>query len=129
MNPSISTKLWTPAHPFMAGPNRYIRFRLNSPMKNLWAIIYDKDGKALGASSLKPLNLTGAPLDTDLKLLFSPSYYPFIGDAKDEKTDINQPMVALPEGDYTVKVRTTDADAVSYEVSNQKLSSITLYRI
>ncbi len=120
MNPSISTKLWTPAHPFMAGPYRYIRFRLNSPMKNLWAIIYDKDGKALGASSLKPLNLTGAPLDTDLKLLFLPSYYPFIGDAKDEKTDINQPMVALPEGDYTVKVRTTDADEVRYEVGNQK---------
>ncbi|QIZ05903.1 S8 family serine peptidase [Priestia megaterium] len=120
LNPAISTESWIPAHPFMAGPFRNIAFRLNSPMKNVWAIIYDKDGKALGATSTRPLSLNGAPLDTDLNLFFMPSYYPFIGDAKDEKTDINQPMATLPEGDYSVKLRATDADAVRYEVANQK---------
>jgi subtilisin family serine protease len=120
MNPAISEVNWTPAHPFMAGPNRYIRFRLNSPMKTTWAIIYDKDGKALGATSSKPFNMVGAPLDTDLKILFTPTYYPFIGDPKDEKTDINAPMATLPEGDYSVKLRAIGEDAVTYEVSNQK---------
>ncbi|MEH7503437.1 S8 family serine peptidase [Neobacillus drentensis] len=120
LNPAISTKLWNPAHPFMAGPYRNIVFRLNSPMKTVWTIIYDKDGKALGATSSKPINLVGAPLDQDLTMLFSPSYYPFIGDPKDEKTDINAPMETLPEGDYSVKLRATDADAVNYEVVNQK---------
>jgi subtilisin family serine protease len=119
LNPSIMTKSWQPAHPFMVSPYRYIRFRLNSPMSNIWAIIYDKDGKALGASSYKPMRLVGAPLDTDLKLLFLAQYYPFVGDPKDEKTDINLPAVTLPEGEYSVKVRTKDADAVSYEVTNQ----------
>lgn len=116
--PAITTMPWR--HPWMAPQTRYIKFRLNSPMKDLWAIIYDKDGKALGASSLKPFSLNGAPLDTELRTVFSPSYYPFIGDPNDEKTDINQPMAKLPEGDYTIKLRTTDADAVRYEVANQK---------
>ncbi|MFJ7936295.1 S8 family serine peptidase [Sporosarcina sp. NPDC096371] len=117
-NPAITTLKWI--HPFVVSPSRYINFRLNSPMTDLWPIIYDKDGKALGASSLKPFSLNGAPLGMDLKTLFSPSYYPFIGDPKDEKTDINQPMATLPEGDYTIKLRATDADEVRYEVANQK---------
>jgi subtilisin family serine protease len=120
LNPAISTMKWQPAHPFMAGPYRTIVFKLNSPMKNIFTIIYDKDGKALGATSTRPISLNGAPVDTNLSMLFLPSYYPFIGDPKDEKTDINQPMASLPEGEYTVKLRTTDADAVSYEVANQK---------
>ncbi|MFP5111413.1 Ig-like domain-containing protein [Bacillaceae bacterium C204] len=118
LNPAITTMLYS--HPWMVTQTRYMRFRLNSPMKDMWAIIYDKDGKALGASSLKPFSLNGAALDTDLKLAFSPSYYPFIGDAKDEKTDINQPMAKLPEGEYSIKLRTSDADAVRYEVGNQQ---------
>nr|WP_306659832.1 S8 family serine peptidase [Bacillus sp. AFS017336] len=120
MNPAISTVNWIPQHPFSVGPNRYIRFRLNSPMKTTWAIIYDKVGKALGATSLKPFNMVGAPLDTDLKILFMPTYYPFNGDPKDEKTDINAPMVTLPEGEYSVKLRATGEDALNYEVANQK---------
>ncbi|WP_342543668.1 S8 family serine peptidase [Paenisporosarcina sp. FSL H8-0542] len=118
LNPAISTLPWR--HPYTAPQTRYIYFRLNSPMKDLWPIIYDKDGKALGASSVKPFSLNGAPLDTDLRAVFSPSYYPFIGDPKDEKTDIKQPMAKLPEGEYTIKVRTTDADAVRYEVVSKK---------
>ena len=89
-------------------------------MKDLWPIIYDKDGKALGASSLKPFSLNGAPLDTELRTTFSPTYYPFIGDPKDEKQTSNSQWRQLPEGEYSIKLRTTDADEVRYEVVNQK---------
>ncbi|MEH7012544.1 Ig-like domain-containing protein [Neobacillus niacini] len=118
LSPAISTVDWP--NPFKLPPARYMVFRLNSPMKDMWPIIYDKDGKALGAISANPFTLIGAPLDTDLKTIISPSYYPFIGDTKDEKTDIKQPKATLPEGEYTIKLRTTDADGVSYEIVNQK---------
>ncbi|MFJ7936297.1 S8 family serine peptidase [Sporosarcina sp. NPDC096371] len=116
--PAITTLSWR--HPYMASQSRYIVFKLNSPMKDLWPIIYDKNGKALGASSLKPFSLNGAPLDKEIRATFAASYFPFIGDPKDEKTDSKQPMALLPEGEYTIKLRATDADAVRYEVGNQK---------
>ncbi len=116
--PAITTEAWR--HPYMYSQSRSLYFRLNSPMKDMWLTIYDKDGKAIGAASAKPFSLNGAPLDQDLRTSFSASYYPFIGDPKDEKTDITKPMAQLPEGEYTIKIRTTDADAVRYEVGNQK---------
>ncbi|MFP5111342.1 S8 family serine peptidase [Bacillaceae bacterium C204] len=116
--PAITTELWR--HPYMASQSRSLFFRLNSPMKDMWLIIHDKDGKALGAVSSKPFSLNSAPIGQDLRTTFSATYYPFFGDPKDEKTDSTKPLALLPEGEYTIKIRTTDADAVRYEVGNQK---------
>jgi subtilisin family serine protease len=115
-NPAIG-KLWNPGHMYMQGTTRYLLFKLNSPMKNVRAIIYDKDGRALGSTSPRPINATTAPLDQGLLLSYGASYYPFIGDPKDEITDINLPLSELAEGQYTLKFRAVDADGISYEKS------------
>lgn len=114
-NPAISNVLWNPAHPFMAGPNRMVKFKLNSPMKNVRAIIYDKNGRALGSTSPRPIDAATAPIDQDLFLSYGAHYYPFIGDPKDEITDINLPQSVLAEGQYTLKLRAVDADGKTYE--------------
>jgi subtilisin family serine protease len=117
-NPAISTVKWDPAHPFMNGPVYMVKFKLNSPMENVRAIYYDKDGRALGSTSPRTINAATAPIDQDLFLSFGASYYPFIGDPKDEITDINLPQSVLAEGQYTLKLRAVDADGKSYEESH-----------
>ncbi|NWQ43509.1 S8 family serine peptidase [Bacillus sp. EB106-08-02-XG196] len=117
-NPAISTVKWDPAHPFMNGPMYLVKFKLNSPMVNVRAIYYDKDGRALGSTSPRTINAATAPIDQDLFLSFGASYYPFIGDPKDEITDINLPQSVLSEGQYTLKLRAVDADGKSYEESH-----------
>ena len=114
-NPALSKVLWNPAHPFMAGPTRYLKFKVNNPMKNVRAIIYDKDGRALGSTSPSPINAETAPIDQDLFVQYGASYYPFIGDPKDEITDSNLPQSVLAEGQYTLKFRAVDADGKTYE--------------
>ncbi|USK33874.1 S8 family serine peptidase [Bacillus sp. F19] len=114
-SPAISNVLWNPVHPFMAGPTRFLKFKINSPMKNVRAIIYDKDGRALGSTSPTPIDAATAPIDQDLFISYGASYYPFIGDPKDEITDINLPQSVLPEGQYTLKFRAVDADGKTYE--------------
>lgn len=117
-NPAISTVSWIPAHPFMDNPVKMVKFKLNSPMENVRAIYYDKDGRALGSTSPRTINAATAPIDQDLFLSFGASYYPFIGDPKDEITDINLPQSVLEEGQYTLKLRAVDADGKSYEESH-----------
>lgn len=117
-NPAISTVKWDPAHPFMNGPVYMVKFKLNSPMKNVRAIYYDKEGRALGSTSPTTINAGTAPIDEDLFINFGASYYPFIGDPKDEITDINLPQSVLAEGQYTLKLRAVDADGMSYEESH-----------
>ncbi|MBT2733640.1 S8 family serine peptidase [Bacillus sp. ISL-7] len=114
-NPAMSTASWNPAHPFMAGPTRYLQFKLNSPMKTVRAIYYDKDGHALGSTTPRTVDARTAPIDQDLLLTISPSYLPFVGDPLEEKTDINQPQAVLPEGQYTVRFKAVDADGKTYE--------------
>ncbi|MDM5331612.1 S8 family serine peptidase [Neobacillus sp. CF12] len=113
-NPAISTVNWTPGHPFMAGPFRSIKFKLNSPVKTVRAFIYDNEGRPLGSTSFMPKDASTAPIDKDLFLNYTPSYYPFIGDPKEEKTDMNT-MATLPEGQYTLKFRAVEADGKTYE--------------
>nr|WP_179292678.1 S8 family serine peptidase [Bacillus sp. 7884-1] len=129
-NPAISNVLWDPAHPFMAGPNRYLKFKLNSPMKNVRVIIYDKDGHALGSTSPGPINAATAPVDQDLFLSYGARYYPFIGDPKDEITDINLPQSVLAEGQYTLKLRAVDVEgSISYEKSQAFVIDNTLPKL
>lgn len=116
-NPALSNVSWNPAHPFMAGATRYLKFKLNSPMKNVRAIIYDKDGRALGSTSPRTINAATAPIDQELFVQYGASYYPFIGDPKDEITDINLPLSVLAEGQYTLKFRAVDAEGKYYEKS------------
>ncbi|MDF2652851.1 MAG: cohesin domain protein, partial [Paenibacillus sp.] len=117
-NPAISTVGWNPPHPFMEGSGRFLKFKLNSPMQNVRAIYYDKDGRALGSTSPRTINAATAPIDQDLFVSFGASYYPFIGDPKDEITDINLPQSRLAEGQYSLKFRAVDADGKSYEKSH-----------
>lgn len=114
-NPALSTVLWNPAHPYMARPMRYLKFKVNSPMKNVRVIYYDKDGRALGSTSPTPIDAATAPIDQDLILSYGAPYYPFIGDPKDEITDINLPQSVLAEGQYTLKFRAVEADGKTYE--------------
>ncbi len=114
-NPSISTVMWDPFHPFLEGPFRALTFKLNSPVKSVRTLIYAKDGRPLGSSSPMPIDAENAQLDEDLFLNFSPYYYPFIDDPKEEKTDMNAPLATLPEGQYKMKFRAVDADGKTYE--------------
>jgi len=110
-NPAISLAKSLIYSDFNGSSGRYLRFKLNSPMKYVWAVIYDKDGKPLGAVSQSPISANGAPLDTDLFVNFNAaSYYPFIGDPKNETTEGGPfpKKAALPEGQYTIKFRATD---------------------
>ncbi|PEL09791.1 Ig-like domain-containing protein [Bacillus sp. AFS017336] len=105
---------------FNLGSARNIGFILNSPMKYVWAVIYDKNGNALGATAPSPISASTAPTDAFLSLPFDAGiYYPFIGDPSKELT--NQfTKAALPEGQYTIKFRATDTTnmyAKTYEKS------------
>ncbi|UPM53532.1 S8 family serine peptidase [Gottfriedia acidiceleris] len=106
---------------FNLGSARNIGFTLNSPMKYVWAVIYDKNGNALGATYPSPISASTAP--TDQFLVMPPfdaaNYYPFIGDPSKELTS-QFTKAALPEGQYTIKLRATDTTnmyAKTYEKS------------
>jgi subtilisin family serine protease len=105
---------------FNFGNTRNIGFKLNSPMKWVWATIYDKNGNALGAVFPSPISASTAPTDRFLSLSFDAgSYYPFIGDPAKELTS-QFTKASLPEGDYTIKFRATDTTnmyAKTYEKS------------
>ncbi|WP_176545079.1 S8 family serine peptidase [Bacillus sp. AFS041924] len=115
--PAISNKVFDPAHPFEAGPFRALKFKLNSPMENVRAIIYNKEGRALGSTSPSLINATTAPIDEDLFLNMSGYYYPFVGESNEEKTADLFTRAELPEGQYTLKFRAVDAEGKSYEKS------------
>ncbi|WP_176547418.1 S8 family serine peptidase [Bacillus sp. AFS053548] len=105
---------------FNGNPGRQLKFRFNSPMKYFWIVIYDKDGNPVGATTDSPLNVSSVQTDIDYVVGFDPrTYYPFIGDPKLEKTNMFT-KAALPEGQYTLKMRTTDTTnmyAKTYEKS------------
>ncbi|MFD4707965.1 S8 family serine peptidase [Gottfriedia sp. NPDC058432] len=105
---------------FNYGSARNIGFTLNSPMTYVWAVIYDKNGNALGATNLSPIDVSKAPTDRFLSFSFdAANYYPFIGDPSKELTS-QFTKAALPEGQYTIKFRATDTTnmyAKTYEKS------------
>lgn len=128
-SPAISSVAWDPAHPFMAGPYSFMKFKLNSPMKNVRAIIYDKEGRALGSTSARTIDTATAPIDEDLFLNLSPNYYPFVGDPKEEKTADLFTTALLPEGQYTLKFRAVEADGITYEKSHLFIIDNTLPKL
>lgn len=106
---------------FNLGSARNIGFTLNSPMKYVWAVIYDKNGNALGATYPSPISASTAPTDQFLvmPLFDAANYYPFIGDPSKELTS-QFTKASLPEGQYTIKLRATDTTnmyAKTYEKS------------
>jgi len=119
-NPAAPTRKPLIFSDFNGNPGRYLKFRFNSPMKYFWVVIYDKDGNPIGAATDSPLPVSTVPTDTDLVVSFDPStYYPFIGDPKAEKTNMFT-KASLQEGQYTLKIRTTDTTdmkAKTYEQS------------
>ncbi|MDM5225122.1 S8 family serine peptidase [Cytobacillus sp. NJ13] len=127
---AISTVKWNPPHPFMAAPGQSgLRFKLNSPVNTIFMVIYDEDGKPLGSTSPKPQDATMVKPDTYYYTQFSSSYYPFVGDPKEEKTDTNAPLKTLPEGQYTLKLKAVDADGKTYEQDNLFIIDNTLPKL
>ncbi|WP_167555306.1 Ig-like domain-containing protein [Gottfriedia acidiceleris] len=119
-NPAAPTRQPVIYSDFNGFSGRQLKFRFNSPMKYFWIVIYDKDGNPIGAATDSPLNVSSAPTDTDLIASIDPStYYPFIGDPKLERANMFT-KAALPEGQYTLKIRATDTTnmfAKTYEKS------------
>jgi subtilisin family serine protease len=116
--PAISQVNWQPAHPFMSPPGLgYLKYRLNSPMKSVRLYIFDKDGRPLGSTGTRAETFSGATkvLNQDIFGTIDTigGYYPFIGDPKDEKTDINLPRVKFTEDQYQVKLRAIDIDGTT----------------
>ncbi|MFB7139933.1 Ig-like domain-containing protein [Gottfriedia sp. NPDC056225] len=106
---------------FNLGSARNIGFSLNSPMTYVWAVIYDKNGNALGATYPSPISASTAPTDQFLVMptFDASNYYPFIGDPSKELTS-QFTKASLPEGQYTIKIRATDTTnmyAKTYEKS------------
>ena len=119
-NPVISTVRWNPAHPFMKPPGQIaMRFKFNSPIKTIFMIYYDKDGNPLGSTRPTPEDASYVTTDEYWVTTPSATYYPFIGDPKEEKTDRFAPRKTLPEGQYTLKFRAVDADGNIYEKDNK----------
>lgn len=118
--PAMPTRKPVIGSDFNGNPARQIMFRNNSPMTYMWVVIYDKNGNAIGATTDSPYNMNGTKTDTNYIIgLDASNYYPFIGDPKNEKTNMFTKAV-LPEGEYTLKVRatdTTDSKARTYEKS------------
>lgn len=118
--PAVPTRLPIIYSDFNGNLSRQLLFRFNSPMKYFWMVIYDKDGNPVGASTDSPLNVSSVPTDTNLVVNFDArTYYPFIGDPKLERTNMFT-KASLPEGQYTLKIRTTDTTnmyAKTYEKS------------
>jgi subtilisin family serine protease len=116
--PAISQVSWQPAHPFMGIPGLgALKYRLNSPMKSVRLYIYDKDGRPLGSTMTRAETFSQATkvLNQDIFGTIDTigGYYPFIGDPKDEKTDINLPRVKFTEDQYQVKLRAIDIDGIT----------------
>lgn len=116
--PAISQVNWIPANPFMSQPGLgFLKYRLNSPMKSVRLFIYDKDGRPLGSTGTRVdmSNQATKVLNQDIFATIDTigGYYPFIGDPKDEKTDINLPTVKITEGQYQVKLRAIDIDGIT----------------
>jgi subtilisin family serine protease len=128
--PAISTVRWNPPHPFMATPGQSgLRFKLNSPVKTIFMVFYDKDGNKLGSTSPKPQNASTIMPDKYYSTVFSATYYPFVGDPKEEKTDINAPLKTLPEGEYTLKFKTVDEEGKTYEQDHMFIIDNTLPKL
>ncbi|MEH7454802.1 S8 family serine peptidase [Gottfriedia acidiceleris] len=124
MNPSSSQVAWIPAHPFMPTPGlTYFQYRLNSPMQSVRIFIYDKDGRPLGTTTTKEQLANNATklLDQNINVgIATQDYYPWVGDPKDEKVDVNAPHGKLTEGQYYVKLRAIDVDGTTkYETPLQ----------
>ncbi len=130
VRPAISTKFWNPPHPFMAQPGlSYMKFKVNSPVKTIFFVIYDKDGKPVGSTMPKPQDASMVKPDTYYTANFTATYYPFVGDPSEEKTDINAPLKTLPEGQYTLKFKAVDADGKTYEQDNLFIIDNTLPKL
>jgi subtilisin family serine protease len=124
VNPAVSQVLWVPANPFMTQPSlAYLRYKLNSPMKSVRVFIYDKDGRPLGTTTTKEeaSNAATKVLDRNINaIIVTNDYYPFVGDPKDEKVDVNAPHGKLTDGQYYAKLRATDVDGTTkYETPLQ----------
>ncbi|MEG0772598.1 S8 family serine peptidase [Clostridium sp.] len=124
-NPAISQVMWQPAHPFMQPPGlAYLKYKLNSPMKSARLFLYDKDGVPLGSSTTREdtSNQATKILNQNINAgLDTQGYYPFIGDPKDEKTDINLPKARLTPGEYQLKLKLVDIDGITtYETPMYK---------
>ncbi|WP_176545236.1 S8 family serine peptidase [Bacillus sp. AFS041924] len=116
-NPAVSQVSWLPAHPFMGQPGiAYLKYRLNSPMKSVRVILYNKDGRPLGTTSKNEevSNAATKTLNQDIWAgIATNDYLPYVGDPKDEIVDVNAPHGKLTEGQYFAKLRFTDIDGTT----------------
>ncbi|WP_129689949.1 S8 family serine peptidase [Gottfriedia acidiceleris] len=116
-NPAVSQVSWLPAHPFMTTPGvAYAKYRLNSPMKSVRVILYDKDSRPIGTTSKNEeiSNAATKTLNQDIWAgIATNDYLPYVGDPKNEIVDVNAPHGKLTEGQYFVKLRFTDIDGTT----------------
>ncbi|MGG0177053.1 S8 family serine peptidase [Gottfriedia acidiceleris] len=124
VNPASSQVSWIPAHPFMQQPGlTYLQYILNSPMQSVRVFLYDKDGRPIGTTTPFEVKTNAATKLLDQKInvgIATQDYYPWAGDPKDEKVDVNAPHGKLTEGQYYAKLRAIDVDGTTkYETPLQ----------
>lgn len=86
-------------------------------------------GNPLGSPQRRPEGASYLTTDEFWLTSANATYYPFVGDPKEEKIDITAPQKTLPEGQYTLKFRAVDAEGKIYEKDNKFIIDNTLPKL
>ncbi|REE78568.1 peptidase Vpr [Paenibacillus taihuensis] len=111
INPAFMSEYPAVAHPFQDS-QKFMMFKLSSPMQTIETIVKDKHGKPIGSFYPEPRDASEAQIDQELWLQVGEWMYPYVGDPANQR--ISTQPVLLAEGEYSIAMVAKDVQGRTF---------------